>query len=144
MKTQSFIYDSIVSDIYPDRLANTIRARAHDLAPGEASAIDLIDFENVRDLLSKVPASAAIAVLKCWANAWTTSSRMHEATQSPCILGCQGDDDRLSHYLVCSRLWRLVKGSRTLQDYRIPHSALGRLGLQPATVESWKDLVTAQ
>ena len=50
----------------------------------------------------------AKSVIKTWANAWTTSSRMHEHVRLPCVFGCQRASDDLSHYLVCVRFHRLL------------------------------------
>ena len=46
-----------------------------------------------------------LSILKTWANSWATTSRMHEDVRWPCILGCPGEIDDLSHYLVCDRFW---------------------------------------
>ena len=50
----------------------------------------------------------AVSVIKSWANAWTTSSRMDEDEVLPCIVGCQSCDDKLSHYICCDPLWTSV------------------------------------
>ena len=41
--------------------------------------------------------------------AWTTSHRLHEINQLPCVFGCTDSKDTLSHYLVCPVLWQLAR-----------------------------------
>ena len=50
----------------------------------------------------------ATSIVKTWANAWTTSARMHETEVLPCLFGCADEPDELQHYIRCSRLWHLV------------------------------------
>jgi len=56
-------------------------------------------------------------VLKTWANAWCTTHRYHENTLWPCIFGCEGDEDELSHYLCCHRFWSGMIEACFLQDF---------------------------
>ena len=49
-----------------------------------------------------------MCVVKSWAGAWTTSTRMHEPVLLPCIFGCRCSSDTITHYLKCGRLWRAV------------------------------------
>ena len=55
----------------------------------------------------------AWANIKILANGWTTSRRMHKEKIDACFFGCwrQGiaeQEDALSHYIHCERLWFLV------------------------------------
>ena len=45
---------------------------------------------------------------KTYVNASATSRRFHEAVFATCILGCDAEDN-LAHYLVCKRMWKVVK-----------------------------------
>lgn len=58
--------------------------------------------------LKKIGVRTSMAVLKKWANAWTTTCRMHEALELPCIFGCHDCEDDLDHYLCCDPLWTIV------------------------------------
>ena len=49
----------------------------------------------------------ATAIVKAWENAWTTSSRMHEAVVLPRVFGCEAVDS-LEHCLCCDPLWTVV------------------------------------
>ena len=40
-------------------------------------------------------------------NGWATSCRFHEDKILPCLFGCAGQQDDLSHYLVCPHLFTL-------------------------------------
>ena len=69
-----------------------------------------------------------MCVIKTWANAWTTSLRMHEAAELPCISGCQDCKDDLEHYLVCDPLWTIVISCSHGQSELLqasPHSKFG-------------------
>ena len=61
----------------------------------------------------KLGKSSMMMVVKSWANAWTTSDRLHEDLRLPCILGCGdvGAKDSLSHYLSCSVFWALLNSA---------------------------------
>ena len=41
--------------------------------------------------------------------AWTTSHRLHEADQLPCVFGCTDEKDTICHYLLCPVLWQLAR-----------------------------------
>ena len=41
--------------------------------------------------------------------AWTTSHRLHEVNQLPCVFGCTDSKYTLCHYLVCPVLWQLAR-----------------------------------
>lgn len=53
--------------------------------------------------LRKLWVRCATALIKAWANAWTTS-RLHEGVKHSCILGSEADDC-LDRYLCCDPLW---------------------------------------
>jgi len=59
-------------------------------------------------VLSRVKQHSAFSLFRTLVGAWTTSHRMHEATRLPCIFGCSGERDDLSHYLFCSPLWQIA------------------------------------
>ena len=47
---------------------------------------------------------------------WTTSHRMHEVDQLPCIFGCTDSKDSLCHYLICPILWQLAREVCPLEE----------------------------
>ena len=47
--------------------------------------------------------------------AWTTSHRMHEADQLPCIFGCTDAKDTMCHYMICPVLWQLAREAYPLE-----------------------------
>ena len=54
-------------------------------------------------LLHSTPSHIALSMVKTITNAWTTSSRCHDADRQPCLFGCNADDS-LAHYLQCAPL----------------------------------------
>jgi len=78
-----------------------------------------VDFEAVKVFFSDLSFAWATAILKTWANAWTTSTRMHEDTVLPCLFGCESGRDELAHYLHCVRLWHVIY----LAEYRFEQNA---------------------
>ena len=46
--------------------------------------------------------------MKTWSNSWSTSYRYHEARRLPCLFGCPGEPDSLSHYCQCSVMRSLI------------------------------------
>ena len=66
-------------------------------------------------------------------NAWTTSHRMHETPQLPCVFGCPDARDTLAHYLECPHLWVLV--SRALRVH-VPDTVAQRLGMPHVTTQT--------
>lgn len=41
-------------------------------------------------------------------NGWPTSARMNAARVGGCVLGCEHSEDRIEHYLLCSKVWRIL------------------------------------
>ncbi len=75
---------------------------------------------------------AAFCVFKTLIGGWTTSHRMHEPNKLPCIFGCYGEQDLLSHYVLCFPLWRICS---TTMGIQIPWSLGGRIGVMNPTPE---------
>ena len=84
---------------------------------------------SLAQALSKMGPRVAAAVIKTWANAWTTSSRLHEPISLPCIFGCDGCDDALEHYLTCDILWTAVISCSFRRTELLWSDPLARLGL---------------
>ena len=72
------------------------------------------------------PLFVSMPLVKTLLGGWTTSVRMHESVLMPCIFGCRGQDDVLSHYVICPRLWRSVRFATSIAP---AESWLERLGL---------------
>ena len=67
------------------------------------------DFEVLREAVRSFSPYVVFTLMRTWANAWTTSSRMHEQVVLGCFFGCPGAKDELAHYLCCTRFWRALK-----------------------------------
>ena len=101
-----------------------------------------LDFENTIDLdesikvMGSLHATAMARVLKTWTNGWITSHRMHEEYVHPCLLGCQGKKDDLSHYVHCPYIFCIMK-------FLVPEVSsdpILRLGLVNSTVPKLKNV----
>ena len=60
-----------------------------------------------KHLLSSLPLSTPMALIRTWSNGWFTLIRMHESISLPCIFGCDAEDN-LDQYLKCDTLWTLL------------------------------------
>ena len=85
----------------------------------------------------------SMSVIKSWANAWTTSGRMDEEVTLPCILGCEGCEDALSHYICCDPLWTAVISSSNGSEEQLQLSPLARLCLESPTLDCARQLTVA-
>ena len=68
-------------------------------------------------------------VWKTWANSWSTTRRYGEAIKWPCIFGCEGEENDLSHYINCSRLWSGILSASNLEEELIHVDPLVKLCL---------------
>jgi hypothetical protein len=95
--------------------------------------------------LKKLGPRIAMCVIKTWANAWTTSTRMHEAYELPCIFGCQGCEDDLEHYLICDPLWTVVISCSSGQSELLHAGPFTKLGLafDDSSIVWWKKIAIA-
>ena len=75
-----------------------------------------------------------MAVVKTWANAWTTSTRMHESTALKCIFGCEAKDC-LDHYLSCDPLWTSIISNSFKRSELLWTSPLVKIGLVSPSME---------
>ena len=81
-----------------------------------------------------------MAAIKTWSNAWTTTTRMHEAIELPCIFGCPAEDE-LDHYLCCDPLWTLVISSSFRREELLSASPLQRIGLDSNSMQ-WLQMLS--
>ena len=64
-----------------------------------------IDLTECFKVLSEIGVANRSKVIKTWLNGWVTSHRMHEPQLLGCLLGCEGQPDKLSHYVQCPRVY---------------------------------------
>ena len=104
--------------------------------PYDITSTDGINARSALNLLSSLPGSFALRVLKTWLNGWATSHRMHEDPVLKCLLGCRDGRDSLSHYCMCPHMYALV--NFLLEDTsEIP---LQRIGLRYPSKKSLIDV----
>ena len=94
--------------MFPDSIPNLIERRFKALQP--EVMYGSIDFSTLKEFSGKLSMAWATSILKTWANAWTTSSRMHETVVRDCLFGCRPARADLRHYLRCPVLWGLLCG----------------------------------
>ena len=97
---------------------------------------------TLAQVTSNLGPRVAAAAIKSWANAWTTSSRMHDPIPLPCIFGCEGGEDSLNHYLCCDPLWTAVISCSFRRTELLWSDPVSRLGLD-GSQESLKMLTVA-
>ena len=77
-------------------------------------------------------------VIKTVTNGWLTSCRMHERLELPCILGCDGCKDDLSHYIRCQTFWTILGDIGPLPFDPAEMSASDRLCLTNPSFDSFR------
>ena len=103
----------------------------------------LVSVNWVQDLLSilvHTKQHVAFCVLRTLIGGWTTSYRMHEPCKLPCIFGCTGEKDQLTHYLFCFSLWHICS---SVLGIEAPWDITMRLGISSPTPERAKLLALA-
>ena len=135
------LLQSFRQDVWPA----TLRRKLPGWLPGGigdwvfSSALE----DELSQLLKKAGMRVSVSVIKSWANAWTTSGRMDEEVTLPCILGCDGCEDALSHYICCDPLWTAVISSSKGREEQLQLSPLARLCLESPTLDRARQLTIA-
>ena len=113
-----------------------MRRKVEDLIPDDCGHWDWTPEREgaLAVTMKKSGIRVAMALIKTWANAWTTSDRMHEDNLLPCIFGCEGDD-ALAHYLCCDPLWTAVISCSYKRTELLMQPPLVRLCLETPSVE---------
>ena len=131
---QREVYRKLLEKRFPSGIIDTIRGRIRDMFhPYDTSSIDL-QLPRAVCILRTLRKHDAHRVLKTWVNSWATSTRFHSDIRLPCLFGCSGEEDRMSHYCMCPRLYYLMRLMITS-----PACPLERLGL----ISSSKDTLLA-
>ena len=110
--TQAMAYKRIIKKV-SDGWADLLLSKVVDTFAIEVQDPSIfLALSSERRQLAQVLKSASsaqcTACLKTWVNSWSTSCRYHEADSWPCVFGCAGEKDDLSHYLTCDPLWSLA------------------------------------
>ena len=96
--------------------------------------VETIDFDPIFVLLREFPKHVSFVWIKTMANAWCTSSRMHERPSLSCVFGCSEHEDSLKHYILCPVLLRFGLAALRVspaEALRVRQTTLSSLGLQP-------------
>ena len=102
------------SFVVPDVASNLVTKLKVTLSADLFDSISdtFIDFQWLTTLIhimQEVKIHCRMVWWKTVCGAWTTSHRMHEADQLPCVFGCTDAKDTLCHYLICPVLWQLAR-----------------------------------
>ena len=130
-KSQQGAFNQFLTTVTPPCWPVTLMRKLDSLDSLDDFDISL-STERIKHLsscLCKLGPRVAMAVVKSWANAWTTSLRMHEPLLLPCIFGCPGSQDELDHYIVCEPLWTAVISCSFKQTELLQSSPFTKLGL---------------
>ena len=76
-------------------------------------------FPNLEELFKSTNSFLRMCWLKAIGGAWTTTTRMHELRNWPCVLGCIDCQDEIRHYMQCPFLWRLAREALTISEEHI-------------------------
>ena len=90
--------------------------------------------ENVKIALKAIPAKkrsgVAMMYIKTMTNSWFTSRRLANAGvhKLNCIVGCEGCEDDLAHYLQCHVIWSFVCSAVKLDNTWTLLDGIDRVG----------------
>ena len=105
---------------FRNSLHDTVEKRLNTLfSPFLVDCQNHANLERCFGILRGCRVADAIKVIKCWVNGWATSQRYHEDNLLPCLFGCSGCVDSLSHYLQCPALlalWRFLALGNASED----------------------------
>ena len=112
---QKISYPYFLRDLHPpDSLGAVVLKRINTMGNDldwnpPYNDIPLTQVLNTISLLSNFSKQVTFKVVKTWVNSWATSRRYHEDTLFPCLLGCEGCQDDLFHYMECPMLWNIIR-----------------------------------
>ncbi len=106
VRVQKILTQKLQEALYADSVHELITRRLHILCPSLRP--EVMDFDDLRAFMRTSSPAWSTAILKTWANAWTTSVRLHLDPRRSCLFGCAGADDDLSHYVTCPRMWDML------------------------------------
>jgi hypothetical protein len=117
---QKVFYCKLIESRFSNTLHDTVERRLNTLfCPFVVDCKNQVNLERCFGVLKDCKVADAIKVIKCWVNGWATSHRYHEDKVLPCLFGCSGCVDSLSHYLQCPpllALWRFLTRGNTSED----------------------------
>jgi len=130
---QSEIY-RVLADGTPDPWPRTLTEKIPLLVevPRNFSVNEPL-LDPIRAALSALGSTKSMCILRTWINGWFTSTRMNEGTSLPCILGCEGARDSVSHYISCEPLWTCLIGCTCCCTPLLNRSPYQRLALSDPT-----------
>ena len=102
----SFVVPDVASFL-ATKLKVTLSADLYDSISG--TFVDSQWLTSLIEIMQEVKIHCRMVWWKTVCGAWTTSHRMHEADQLPCVFGCTDAKDTLCHDLICPVLWQLAR-----------------------------------
>ena len=110
--TMQLVHNHMFPNTMVEDIARRIRKWVPALQHQHAQLTNAIQF-TIDVLFSMKNQYLVFAVLRTWLNAWSTTYRKYNITES-CRYGCPGPD-RLSHYLNCDVLHKLLADINPMQ-----------------------------
>jgi len=108
VSVQAIAYRHLFDVLHPDDNLKILSRRLHSIL-GIFCAEGWLD--AVTPTLEKLKCYEAIQVLRTWSNSWSTSYRYHESRKLPCLLGCPGMPDSITHYSACPLIREYVSAT---------------------------------
>ena len=113
--------------MFKHRLASFVSDKVESLLDLPPGSIDESEFAGVLLCLRKGRMHEAMQCFKAWVNSRATSTRYHEPVIYPCLLGCPGQVDTLSHYFLCPNLWKIAN---SVACHKVPDDTVERIGIR--------------
>ena len=126
-RVQRHVHARLLASVFKDVVAADVARRSLSLLPNPF-LVDPDRSDAMRVCMQCIPKAHSLAVLKVWFNGWTTRTRLRDrsAFDTPrmfCCFGCSPPaPDRLSHYLACPSLERVLAEVGVKWDAEAPAS----------------------
>ena len=105
VEVRKIAYVTMLKHIFPSDLIRVLQRRLQKI-------LNVPDVEELLNsalpFLKQLQRFEIVQVLKTWSNSWSTSHRYHEERRFPCLFGCPGQQDDLTHYAFCSNIHCII------------------------------------
>jgi hypothetical protein len=129
-KIQSYTSASLNHNLFATNWSQLFKTKLSTSFPKFTFEISEVEFDPLFEILKPLGSSIVVPICRLWLVAWATSHRMHEASPQPCIFGCAGCPDRMSHYSFGFPFWRALSESSPCPGC-LADDPFSRLGLEP-------------
>ena len=113
---QRHFYSHYVDALFSPDLSGLFERRLSTALPASCNPLPGIIWEPIFAVLRRLPMHVVMIHVKTWANSWVTAARYHMPRNLGCLFCCPASDDLINHYIVCTRLWRVVRDALRLRS----------------------------